>query len=265
MSGWTTRGVVLSTVLVVATGLSAATNIGIQGYGAVRDDVSGETVVFGQQIVHRAFDVTVEETTRRLPILSLQYAGAHYRQGPSGDPNHVEGRAICVAERLMHAWNLMDHGASLEVLPDEWNVPRVHAQDQPETRLAVCVRNTAAGLDPLRIVTVYPEDVTGYPWITSERSLAEYWIALMQAHHLLFWKYEADIGRYDDLRISRTREGRVFREIARRAVARARSRGQPRFDGEILREVLRDLSPSQRQTLYRLAMMPPMDWEPSVP
>ena len=112
-------------------------------------------------------------------------------------------------------------------------------------------------------MTAYPQDVAGYPWITSERSLAEYWAALIEAHYLLFWKCESDMSRYNNLRICRTREGRIFRDIALRAVALARSRGQNRFDGETLRAVLAALPPSQRQTLCRLATAPPADWESS--
>lgn len=263
MSGWTTRALVLSTVLAAAAYLSAATNVGVQDYGAVRDDVSGSIILFGQHLVHRTYDVTLGETTRKLPILSLQYAGPHYREGPSDDPNHVEGRAMCVAECLAHAWSLMERGARIEILPDEWNVQRVHPRESPATHLAIFVQHTPSGLSPLRIVTIYPQDVAGYPWITSERSLAEYWAALIQAHYLLFWKCETDMSNYNNLRIGRTREGRIFRDIALRAVALARSRGQNRFDAETLKEVLAGMSPSQRQTLCRLATTPPVDWEPS--
>lgn len=263
MSGWAARGVVLSTVLTVAAGLSAGTNVGIQEYGAVRDDVVGNVTVFGQQIVHRAFDVAIGGAVRKLPILSVQYAGPHYREGPADDPNHVEGRAMCMAESLTHAWDLLDRGATLEILPDDWNNQRVLPRNGSQTHLAIFVRNASAGLTPFRIVTVYPQDVAGYPWITSERSLAEYWIALMQAHHLLFWKCEADLSRYNELRISRTDDGRIFRETALRALALARSRGQTGFGANILQEVLTSMPSSQRQRLCRLAVAPPMDWESS--
>lgn len=263
MNGWTTRGMVLSIVLAAAACLSAASDLGVREYTAVKDDVAGNVTIFGQLIVHRTYEVPLGETIRKMPVFSLQYAGPHYRQGPANEPNHVEARAICVAEHLAHAWSLMDHGAGLEVLSDDWNVQRVRPQAGPATRLAVFVQDAAAGIGPLRLVTVYPEDLAGYPWITSEQSLAEYWAALIQAHHLLFWRCESDIRRYDSLRIGRTREGKVFRDTALRALALARSRGQSGFDAATLTEALAGLSLAQRQTLCRLATTPPVDWESS--
>jgi len=248
---------------VVPQCIRAASSVGFREYAAVVDDVSGNTRIFGQLIVHRSYDVQLGETARNIPVLSLQQAGRHYREGRANEPNHVEARAKLVTERLVHAWALMDLGAKLEIGDDDWNAYRVRSSAATPRHTAIFIRSPAAGAEPLRIVTIYPEDVAGYPWISSERSLAEYLSSLIQAHYLLFWKNEVDLTRYDALRIGKTAEGRVFREIAIRAAIMAKRKGQGRFDRETVREVLGGMTVAQRETLCRLATVPPMDWEPS--
>jgi hypothetical protein len=241
----------------------AVSSVGFREYAAVVDDVSRSTRTFGQLIVHQGYEIPLGDTTRNIPILSIQQAGRHYREGPANDPNHVQTRAKSVAERLAHAWTLMDQGARLEIGDDDWNAYQVHAPAAAPKHTALFVRSPVAGGEPLRILTLYPEDVAGYPWVGSERSLAEYLSSLLQAHYLLFWKYEIDISKYNALRIGRTAEGGIFREIAIRAALAAKRKGQVRFDRGVLREVLDRLTLSERETLCRLATVPPMDWESS--
>lgn len=241
----------------------AASSVGSEDYIAVVDNLSGQVRTFGQLIIHRAFDVQLSETVRQLPIFSIQYAGFHYRRGPANDPNHVEARAKCIAERLVHAWTLMDHGAQIEIGTDDWTAYTVRSRAVPPKSTALFIRSPLPGEEPLRIITIYPQDVAGYPWIGNERFLAEYLASLIQAHYYLFWKNEGDINRYDELRIGKTGEGRIFRDIAVRALEIARRRDQIRFDGVILKEALAQMPLSQRETLYRLATTPPMDWEAS--
>lgn len=241
----------------------AASSVGSYDYVAVVDNLSGQVRTFGQFIIHRTYSVQLSETVHHLPIFSIQYAGLHYREGPANDPNHVEARAKCIAERLIHAWTLMDHGAQIEIGTDDWAAYTVRSRAIPPKSTALFIRSPLPGEEPLRILTIYPQDVAGYPWIGNERSLAEYIASLIQAHYYLFWKNEGDIKRYDDLRIGKTGEGRIFRDIAVRALEIARRRDQTRFDSVILKEALAQMSLSQRETLYRLATTPPMDWEAS--
>jgi hypothetical protein len=253
---------VLLVVIMPACG-PAVSSIGFQGYMAATDALSGNALVFGQLVVHQEFDVPLSETVKKVPVLSLQYEGLDHRQGPPAEPNHVEARAKGVAERLVQAWNLMDHGAKLEIGEDDWNAYRVPPQPTALKHTAILIRSPLAGYEPLRIVTIYPQDVAGCPWITSERSLAEYWMSMMQAHYLLFWKYETNLTRYRELRLDKTQEGQIFREIASQAVDLARRKRLERLDATTVKETLAGMTLAQRETLYRLATVPPMDWESS--
>jgi len=260
---WISWGITISTLAVLVQCASAAPNIGLQNYTAAVDDVSGNVQTFGKLIVHRRFDMQLREVVRNVPILSLQYVGRHHRAEPADDPNHVEARAKCIAERMMHAWTLMDHGAKLEVSHDSWNTYRVQSRPVPLSHAAIYVRSPIAGSEPLRIMTIYPQDLAGYPWIKTEKLLAEYLIGLIHAHYLLFWRNEGDITRYEELRIDQTREGKIFKEIAVRALEVAKLKGQSRFNSELLGDALARIPLSQRERLYRMAIVPPMDWESS--
>ncbi|MDI6451688.1 hypothetical protein [Anaerobaca lacustris] len=251
-------------VLLLATVASCAcarSRVGLHGYTAAVDDVSGEVLRVGQKLVHLGFEVPLGETVAPVPILSVQYAGRHHRASPAASGNHAEARAKSIAERLLHAWTLMDHGARLEVAPDDWNTFGARAQADAPPCPAVYVRSPVAGAEPLRILTVYPEDVAGYPWIASEKSLADYLANLIWAHYMLFWRNETDLSKYRALPLHRTSEGRVFTEIATRAVEAGKRGNLVQFDGTTVREVLAAMPLSERQRLYRLATAPPMDWE----
>lgn len=241
----------------------AVPRVGIQAYVATVDDVSGNVQTYGQLIVQQQFDVQLREAVCDVPVFSIRYAGRHHRTGPADDPTHAQARAKCIAERLAHAWTLMDHGAKLEVAVDDWAGYGLESESAPMTRPAIFIRSPVPGSEPLRVLTVYPEDVAGYPWISSERSLAEYLAALIQAHYLLFWRSESDINRYDELRIDTSREGKIFKETAVRAVETARLKGRTQFDASILKDALARMTVSQREQLYRLAIAPPLDWESS--
>ncbi len=251
-------------ILLLATVAScgwARSKVGLHGYTAAIDDVSGEVLLVGQKLVHRDIEVSLGETITPVPIFSIQYAGLHHRPSPLDSPDHAEARAKSIAERLLHAWTLMDHGARLEVAPDDWNAFRSQAQADAPPYPAVYVRSPVAGAEPLRILTVYPEDVAGYPWIASENSLADYLANLIWAHYMLFWRNEADLSKYRALALHRTSEGRIFTEIATRAIEAGKRRNLIQFDGATVREVLAAMPASERQRLYRLATAPPMDWE----
>jgi hypothetical protein len=253
--------VLLIAVMPVCSG--AASSIGFQSYMAATDALSGDALVVGQLIVHQGFDVPLSETIEKVPVLSLQYEGPNYRQEAPAEPNHVAARAKSVAERLVQAWSLMDHGARLEIGDDDWNAYRVPPEPTALKHTAVFLRSPVAGYEPLRIVTIYPQDVAASPWVANERSLAEYWMSMMQAHYLLFWRNETNLARYRELRLDKTEEGQIFREIASEAIDLARRKQLERLDGDTVKEVLGGMTLTQRETLYRLALVPPMDWESS--
>jgi hypothetical protein len=254
-------GAIVLSAAVVPTCSWAASSVGFQGYMAATDALSGNARVFGQLIVHQGFDVQLSESARKVPVLCLQYEGLDYRLGPPTEPNHAEARAKGVAERLVQAWSLMDHGARLEIGDDDWNAYRIPPRPAAQKHVALFVRSPVAEYEPLRILTIYPQDVAGCPWISNERSLAEYLLSMIQAHYLLFWKNETNLARYRELRLDKTQEGRIFREIATRAVDEARRKELDRLDSDTVREVLAGMTLTERETLYRLALVPPMDWE----
>jgi hypothetical protein len=254
------RAAVVATAVLASCAWSAS-DVGLHSYAAVVDDVSGAVLTVGQMVVHLGFEVRLREVVANVPILSLQYIGEHYRAGPVNDPNPAEARAKSIAERMTHAWTLMDHGARLEVAEDNWNKFRSGAKSLAAPHAAIYVRSPVAGTEPLRILTVYPQDVAGYAWISNEKSLADYVANLIRAHYLLFWRNESDLSRYEELRLDRTREGRIIKEIAVAAVQAAKRKGVARFDSATLRDILAGLPLAQRERLYRLATTPPTDWE----
>lgn len=253
--------VIVLLLAMLASGLSAMSKVGLHDYTAAVDDVSGHILTVGQKIVHLGFEVQLREAQASVPILALQHAGAHYRESPPNAPSHAEARAKSIAERMVHAWTLMDHGARIEVADDDWNAFRSRTKGTSSRHAAIYVHSPVAGAEPLRLVTVYPQDVAGYPWISNEKSLADYLANLIQAHYLLFWRNEGDLSKYRAMHLDRTREGQIFKEIAARAGKAAKQKGFTRFDSTILQDILKDLPLSQRERLYRLATTPPMGWE----
>jgi hypothetical protein len=260
---WISVGAAVLILICLPCARSATSGISFHDYVAAVDDVSGEVLSFGEMVTHSGYDVQLRETIKNVPILSIQYAGRLYREGPRNEPNHVEARATAVTERLLHAWTLMDYGAKLEIAEDTWDAGKGPGGSRRPGHPAIFVRSPVAGTEPLRIITIFPQDLSAFPWVSSEQSFAEYVAALIHAHYLLFWKHESDILAYEALRIDKTREGKIFKEIAVRAVEMARLKEQSGFDQDILKDVLARLTLSQREALYRLATVAPVDWESS--
>lgn len=244
-------------------------HIAIEPYGAVVDDVTGDVKVYGQLVVQRAFDVQLRDVIKHVPIFSVQYAGLHHRAKDQRDTGHVEARAKCIAERLAAAWSLLDQGGQLEVLTDDWTEWRLEDAiaatyaPAPEVYPAIYIRNDKVLREPLRILTIYPEDEVAYPWVSTENELAEYIVSLIRAHYLLFWRMESDINQYEQLMIDHTREGKIFKEVAIRALEMTKLKELERFDGAILIDALARIALPQRERLYRMATTAPIDWESS--
>jgi hypothetical protein len=242
----------------------AQPHIAIHPYGADFDELTGQVKVYGQMIVQQAFDVQLQDMIKHVPIFSIQYAGLHHVAKSKDSEDHVEARAKCVGERLAAAWALLDQGGQLEVLVDDWNVSRLNGRDYPPKYPAIYVRSSSTDRAPLRIMTIYPEDVAAYPFVSGERKLAEYIVGLIQAHYSLFWKKESDISKYEALAIDRTREGKILKEVAVRAIEMARLKGLKKFNDEILKDALARIALQQRERLYRMALTAPIDWESSL-
>ena len=208
---------VILLVTMSASGVSAVSRVGVHDYTAASDAVSGKTLLVGQKVVHMGYELQLREVVTQVPIFAVQYSGLHYRETPADAVDHAEARAKSVAERIVHAWTLMDHGARIEVADDDWNVFRSESKTSPTRHMAVYVRSPVAGAEPLRILTVYPEDIAAYPWISSEKSLADYLAALIEAQYRLFSRNETDLSKYRASPLDKTREGRIFTEIATQA------------------------------------------------
>jgi len=264
----------------------AQTEIAVQP-GTEEDIWTGSVVAVGQQIVHRPFDVELVGTgIRHIPMFSIGHEGRHHPRGEK-DYDLLEVRAKSIAARLSKAWDLMDEGGYLEIaddtsydLPDDvpmWRIrgpfrPDYHefqaTRDALEIYPAIYVRHDRRAVSPLRIMTVYPDDARlfGSPRGTdkqgnivpipfNDRELAEYLVALIKAHYLLFCKKSTQIEDYDALEICRTREGKIFKEICIRAGEAAGRHGIPE-----LQDALARIAMSQRARLTTLAFKAPSDW-----
>ncbi len=237
-------------------------DIAIQEYPARQKLIAGEVEVWGHKIVHRNFDVQLEDVIMKVPILSIQYEGLHHVRGTGR--NLVEARAKCIAERLAVAWQLLDQGAGLKVLSDEWNDWRLNRKSEPPVYPAICVASPVLGTNPLRIMTVYPEDARTFPGVSENTSeLADYIVALIEAHYMLFSKKSSNLADYENLKLDKTREGKIFKEIfirAQEVMALREQADQNQLDGEVLKDALARIAMPQRDRLVRLAFVAPPDW-----
>lgn len=264
----------------------AQTRIAVQPYECSRDMLDNRPN-WGQLIVHRQFDVQLEEGVQHIPMFAIMYEGLHHAKRGDGR-GALEARAKCIAERLSIAWDLMDQGGYLDVAadaemcvrPDDGAMWRLHGPYQPEYDQepvsgphAIYVRHKNLGDNPLRIMTVYPKDAelfgqpdgilengqTGFKPLDTEE-LAEYLVGLIKAHHLLFSTRSNQVSDYEKLRISKTREGLIFKEIYLRA--REVATGTSERD---VKDALGRIAMDQRYRLERLADTPPRDWRFATP
>jgi hypothetical protein len=154
-------------------------------------------------------------------------------------------------------------------MPDDWTQWRLEGTNAPKyppapkAYPAIYVRNDNILKEPLRIMTIYPEDEKAYPWVDTEVELAQYIVSLIEAHYLLFWRMEMDINKYEQLRIDHTREGKIFKEIVIRALEMAKLKDMQQISGDIIRDALARIALPQRERLYLLATTAPIDWESS--
>jgi hypothetical protein len=252
----------------------SGTELAIQP-GTTVDEATGQTRVWGQLIVQRAFTLDLKSQTQHVPLLVIAYQGREYVRGDEVDPlRFAEDRTVEIAERLSVAWRLLDSGGTLEVAGHDsvldsasiWHLtdPLGPQYGRAEPQFpAIRLRHPSLGGNSLRILTVYPEDAAafgqpddanGVPTQLTPRELADYLVALLEAHHVLFHKQSPDLESYDRLEICKTKDGRIFREIASQA-RQARTPERRSF-----RDVLDQLSMDQRMRLATLAYKAPTDW-----
>lgn len=251
------------------------TEIAIQPYVETDDLDPTKQRVLGQLIVHRPFDVELRTSIQNVPIfaISRDERGRTSREIDSADLGFAEARAKGIAERLSVAWTLLDDSAYLDVTTDKWIRPddvstwRLREPFAPqyagtETPCpAIYLHHDSFGANALRIMTIYPEDAASFgpprdgQGMFTQEELAEYFVALIKAHHLLFHKKSVDLAEYAKLEICQTREGSIFKEICIRAKEAAR--GQSTED---VRDALARMALSQRERLNTLAHKAPDDW-----
>jgi len=248
----------LLTVVITATANEGidATNlpIAIERYTAEYDVMTGVAAPGGEgyRIVHRDYDVELEDRIVKVPILAIQDKGLHHAS--------IEARAKCIAERLVYALDLMKAGGELIVMKDDWNPWRLERGPSKEV-YAVYVRHSSLPTAPLRIITLYSQDVERFPFVGTSEEMADYIKAIIEAHYTLFWKRSSDITEYEKLVVDhKTREGKIFKEIFIRALERATLMNRDVIGIKDLTDALSRVAMSQRQRLVRMAATAPRDW-----
>jgi len=253
-------------------------------------DVAGQAMS-GQRIVHRPFDVQLgplgDHRVRQVPMFSIASDGEHSDLADT-DYDLLEARAISIAKNLLMAWDLMNDGAEVAVVPDQsddvdaWHVrgpfgPQYptsgdsDGSDKVSTKQCVHI-NVMHGSTSLRVMTVYPEDASlyGSPHYSSEKGspsdrgrlspqeAAEYIAALMEVHHLLFSKEDMSFEAFTKLEIDRVRVSEILQNVRKKAEILA-STGKP--VSENLRRALADYAmKDEADLLYSFAKVVPDDW-----
>jgi hypothetical protein len=247
----------------------AQTEIAIQPFPIQIEEISGDVKNWGQMIVHRPFDIELRERIQNVPLFVIAHKGQHHVT--------IEARAQSIAENLSVAWDFMSEGGYLQVAANDWIMPddagkwRLVGPFAPEYNEgagkpfpAIYVRHEKLGNKPLKIMTVYPEDAAffgqpvdeeGIPSLFNEKELAEYFVSLIKAHHLLFSMRSARTEDYDRLELSKTREGEIFKEVCLRAIEAAQQPTTNELKGALAR-----IAMTQRYRLMTLAYNAPRDW-----
>jgi hypothetical protein len=255
----------------------ATTELALQP-GTTVDEATGQTHVWGQLIVHRPFEIDLKAQTQNVPILAIAYEGRDYVRGDDPEPLHfAEPRTTAILENLSIAWTWLDNEGTLEVSaageslpPDDtpiWYLtdPLGPQYGVPEPQFpTIYLHHPSLGGRSLKILTVYPDDASAFGQPDSKRGvptqmtpleLADYFVALIKAHHLLFHRHSTDPENYDQLDICKTKDGRIFKEIATQA--RQAATGD---DVRDINNALEQMSLDQRTRLATLAYKAPVDW-----
>lgn len=268
----------------------AQTEIAIEPFRLTRDVGTG-SFSWGQTIVHRPFHMEVEtsgdqyrETKRQIPMFTIFCDGIDGNVA-GNDYGRLQRRAQSIAERLLTSWDMMDQGATLEVVAeddlDKWKVRGPYAPSYPENadnaeRITSCDQvhidavPKGRGGHPLRIMTVYPADAKlyGSPVEVDEngnllpranplspRETAEYFVSVIQAHHLLFHRMSDKKEEYRNLEFAKSDAGSIF-ELLKDDVVNVQHEGLTR---DSLRRAIARLK-VHVMNFERLARSVPEDW-----
>ena len=241
-------------------------SIATEPYQAETDELTGDVLIWGQMIVHRDFDVELEERIRSVPLFAIQYGGLHHLKGRGR--GSIEARAKCISERLEVALHLLGKGGKLHKAVDDWKNWRLTGSfappypAAPATHPAIYISHPELGNGPLRIMTVYPEDAERFPGVESSRDkLCNYLMAVIEAHRLLFYSNANSIGQYEELEIDLTREGKIFKEIFIRSDEVRNLQGAETITNETIKDSLARIAMPQRQRLVNMALRAPRDWK----
>ncbi len=265
----------------------AQTEIAIEPYKLPLDVMEGEEprYVWVEKIVHRPFDAQLSEgEIRNVPIFSIMSDGTHDELAET-DYKLLEARAKSIAKNLSVAWGMMDENAHLEIVAAdqsgdiaEWHVRGPFAPEYPDAssgNVDELSANQQVHIDVvhnryrLRIMTVFPLDAISYGSPLkidqegssfsheplSTREAADYLTALIEGHYLLFARNSNKAADYEELEISKTREGRIFLGICRQVL-----RFRESFGRTDIRDALTDMAPGLLERLDRLARSAPRDW-----
>lgn len=252
-------------------------------------DIAGP-VVWGQRIVHRPFDVQRgpegEYKIMKVPLFSIASDGEHDDPADT-DYDLLEARAVSIASNLVMAWHMMDDGAQLVVMSDQsgdieaWHVrgpfkpeyPLSSGNRQDKVSKKHCVHiNAVNSSTSLRVMTVFPLDANlyGSPRYSSDegqgdhrerlsaQETAEYIVALMEVHYLLFSKGDMSFNAFTNLDIDRVRISQIFEHVREKA-ERLSSNDRP--VSENLRRAIADYTKkTEADLLYNFARIVPDDW-----
>lgn len=259
-----TAGMILISFCLSNLVVASPPRIAVESYLASVNEITGKET-YGQIIVHRDFDVELEDDIHPIPLFSFQYEGLHHAKGAT-PKNRVEARAKCIAERLTVALQLLRLNkeglkeGELIVDNDDWNEWRFTAQSMPPIAPAIYISHPSLKDKRLRVMTIYPQDVSLFPRSGNQKDLALYIKALIETHYLLFFEKSVAIEHYENLLMDKTREGKIFKEIFIRTKEAMELKNMDTMDDKVLKDALARISMQQRQRLVNLAYLAPRDF-----
>ncbi len=229
----------------------------------VVDQVTGSQILETCMITHVHYDVQLSGDIRRIPLIAIHFEGRH---------RTVFDRAQEIKERLEHAVDLLHTGGALEV-KDTPDGPALYVTGTWRHPFRPNVANQER--ESFRVLTVYPEDAALFAGAGGDpKKVASYLRALFEAHLALFFDISFDVQRYEKLSISSSREGMIFQDLVlslRNALEGEGKIEESSFKSEedryqqlhrTLKNTLARMVEGQRERIYLLAFVVPVDWEP---
>jgi len=165
----------------------------------------------------------------------------------------IQARTTFIVEQLNCAFDILNHGGTLEIIsyggrPSIW----ARASSGPLRHL-------------LRVITIHQLDWQKVPRGRSAECYTAYVKSLLESYHALFIKRELPSGTP---LAQHTRQGRILKRIYLDAVQHAKEiRGATEVNGKVqvstedIREAIYMLDVDQRERLYNLPIIVPLDWQ----